>query len=309
MKQLSDLSSQQLSDWLSEAFQQAKKGKLPNYIPLLEQNKTNLLSCCIITQSNYILSQGDREINFPLMSTIKPFLLLYLLSELGEELVFKKVGSQPSNYSFNSLEQLKLDQGFPRNPMINSGALTLASLLPGKDSHTRCQNLQQWLNQQSECYLFLDELMLDSVQSLPNIRNKAIIDELTKTGQINNPEITLNTYNKICCLSGNIIDLANLGLLLVNSPKIAANNAEIVRNIMTSCGLYETSENFADKIGFPSKSGVSGVILSIVPQQGAIACYSPPLDGQGNSVAGLYLIKKIAHALKTQNQSSNRKIN
>ncbi|WP_107670560.1 glutaminase [Cyanothece sp. BG0011] len=300
MKQLSDLSSKQLSDWLSEASQQTQKGKLPNYIPLLQDSKPSVLTICIITKNNYILSQGDSQIKFPLMSIIKPFLLLYLLSEFGEELIFQKVGSQPSNYSFNSLKQLQLDQGFPRNPMINSGALTLASLLPGNDGDRKCQNLQQWLNQHSQCDLFLDELMLHSVQSLPNLRNKAIIDELTKTGQINDPDITLDTYNKICCLSGNIIELARLGLLLVNSPNISTKNATIVRNIMTTCGLYEASENLAKHIGFPSKSGVSGAILSIVPEQGAIACYSPPLDAQGNSVASLYLIEKIATALHTR---------
>ncbi|MGB5770051.1 MAG: glutaminase, partial [Crocosphaera sp.] len=65
------------------------------------------------------------------------------------------------------------------------------------------------------------------------------------------------------------------------------------------CGLYEASENFAQIIGFPSKSGVSGAILSIVPEQGAIACYSPPLDAQGNSVASLFIIQKIAHYLNS----------
>ncbi len=300
MKKLSDLSSEQLSYWFSEASEQAKQGKLPNYIPLLQQSEPTVFTFCIVTRNNYILSQGDSQKNFALMSIIKPFLLLYLLSELGEELIFKKVGSQSSNYSFNSLEQLQLDHGFPRNPMINSGALTLASLLPGKDSNTRCKNLQQWLNQQSECHLFLDELMLHSVQSLPNLGNKAIIDELSKTGQINEPEITLDTYNKICCLSVTVIELARLGLLLVNSPNISSNNVTIVRNIMTTCGLYEASENFAKNIGFPSKSGVSGAILSVVPQQGAIACYSPPLDAQGNSVAGLYLVEKIAMALRAR---------
>ncbi|EAZ92329.1 glutaminase [Crocosphaera chwakensis] len=299
MKQLSELSSEQLSDWLSEASEQAKQGKLPNYIPLLEESKPSILSFCIVTQNNYLVSQEDSNLKFPLMSIIKPFLLLHLLSQFGKEVIFKKVGSQPSNYSFNSLEQLQLDQGFPRNPMINSGALTLASLLPGNDGDKKCKNLQQWLNQKSECHLFLDESMLESVESLPNIRNKAIIDKLTKTGHINDPEITLDTYNKICCLSGTVIDLARLGLLLVNAPNISSRNAEIVLNIMITCGLYEASENLAKNIGFPSKSGVSGAILSIVPEQGAIACYSPPLDAQGNSVASLYLIEKIARYLKT----------
>ena len=297
MKQLSDLPSEQLSNWLLEASQKAKKGKLPNYIPLLQQTAPSILAVCIVTKNDNILIQGDSEITFSLMSIIKPFLLLYLLSELGEKIIFEKVGSQPSNYPFNSLEQLELDQWFPRNPMINSGALTLASLLPGKDSIQRCQKLQQWLNKQSQSHLFLDELMLKSVQSLPNPCNQAIIDELTNKNQIKDPEITLDTYNKICCLSGTIIDLAKLGLLLVDSPNINPQNAAIVTNIMNTCGLYEASENFAKQIGFPSKSGVSGAILSIVPKQGAIACYSPPLDQQGNSIASLYIIEKIANYL------------
>ncbi|MGB5769608.1 MAG: glutaminase, partial [Crocosphaera sp.] len=151
MKQLTNLKPQQLSNWLTEASQKATTGKLPNYIPLLKQADTSLLAVCILTKDNHIILQGNSEQKFPLMSIIKPFLLLYLLSEFGEEFIFQKVGSQPSNYSFNSLEQLQLDQGFPRNPMINSGAITLASLLPGKDGNMRCQNLQQWLNKQAQC--------------------------------------------------------------------------------------------------------------------------------------------------------------
>ncbi|ACB52113.1 probable glutaminase [Crocosphaera subtropica ATCC 51142] len=297
MKQLSDLSSQQLSNWLSEASQAAKKGKLPNYIPLLQKTEPSVLAISIVAKNNYILTQGDSHIKFPLMSIIKPFLLLYLLSELGDKFIFKKVGYEPSTYPFNSLEQLQLDQGFPRNPMINSGALTLASLLPGKDGDEKCQNLQQWLNKQSEVCLFLDEQMLNSVQSLPNYRNRFLIDELTKKKYIDDPEMTLDTYNKICCLSGNIIDLGRLGLLLVNAPNSLSKNASIVRDIMTTCGLYEASDDWAKQTRFPSKSGVSGAVLSLVPQQGAIACYSPPLDAQGNSVASLYLIEKIAQYL------------
>ncbi|MEA5534798.1 glutaminase [Crocosphaera sp. XPORK-15E] len=295
---LTNLTSQQLSQWLTEASQAANKGKLPNYIPLLQQTAPNLLAVCILPINHQINAQGDIDKTFPLMSIIKPFLLFYLLSQLGKEFIFNKVGRDPSNYPFNSLEQLQIDQGFPRNPMINSGAITLASLLPGKDGKTRSKNLQEWLNKQANCHLFLDKLMLKSVQSLPNIRNQAILQELVKQNQINEPEITLDAYNQICCLSGTIIDLARLGLLLVNcSPSLSQENCLIVREIMTTCGLYEASENFAKKVGFPTKSGVSGAILSLVPEQGAIACYSPPLDAEGNSISSLFIIKKIAQFL------------
>ena len=297
MKQLTNLKPQQLYHWLTEASQQAKIGKLPNYIPLLNNIDSTLFAVCIITTDQHINLQGDSEIQFPLMSIIKPFLLLYLLSEFGQDFVCKKVGNYPSSYPFNSLEQLQLDKGFPRNPMINSGAITLASLLPGKDGNIRCNNLQKWLNKKGQCNLILDELMLNSVQSLPNIRNQEIIEYLSKKGHIKKPEITLDTYNKICCLSGTIIDLARLGLLLVKSYDISPENCCIVRDIMTTCGLYQASENFANKVGFPTKSGVSGAILSIVPEQGVIASYSPPLDAEGNSIASLFIIQKIANYL------------
>ncbi|MGK7940078.1 MAG: glutaminase [Crocosphaera sp.] len=299
MKSLNNLTYKKLDQWLNESSKEAKNGKNPNYIPLLNNIDSSLLAISILTKDNHLISAGYTNITLPLMSIVKPFLLFYLLSEFGESLVFKKVGNLSSNYPFSSLEQLQLDDGFPRNPMINSGALTLASLLPGKDSQTRCKNLQQWLNKTGQCNLFLDQLMLNSVRSLPNINNQKIIKKLTKINYINEPEITLDTYNKICCLSGTIIDLSRLGLLLVNSSHISEKNAFIVREIMTTCGLYEDSEKFAKKIGFPSKSGVSGAILSIVPEQGAIACYSPPLDTQGNSVASLFILEKISHYLNS----------
>lgn len=300
MPQLNEINSQQLSNWRKEALKQAKIGKLLHYIPLLQQTDPNLFAIYILTKDNHINAQGDITETFPLMSLIKPFLLLYLLSEFGQEFIFQRVGRKPSSYPFNSLEQLQLDYGFPRNPMINSGAIALASLLPGNKGYTKCQNLQTWLNQQANCHFILDELMLESVRALPNHKNQAIIEELTKSKHIKNPEITLDAYNRICCLSGNIIDLARLGFLLIKpSNNIFQKNCLIVREIMTTCGLYEASESFAKKVKFPTKSGVSGAILSIVPGQGAIACYSPPLDAQGNSIASLWMIQKIADYLNS----------
>ena len=298
MNQLKNLSLQQLSNWLAETSQSANLGKLPDYIPLLQQTNPNLLAFCILTGDNQLIAQGDIHHKFPLMSLIKPFLLLYLLSKFGEQSIFEKVGREPSNYQFNSLEQLQQDQGFPRNPMINSGAITLASLLPGEDGSTRCKNLQDWLNQQGNCNFSLDKAMLKSVLSCPNLRNQAIVEELTKFNQIQAPDIALDAYNHICCLSGNIIDLAYLGSLLVKpSHRISPAHCSIVRRIMTTCGLYEASESFAKIVKFPTKSGVSGAVLSIVPEQGAIASYSPPLDRQGNSIVSLLMIQKIAQYL------------
>ena len=40
------------------------------------------------------------------------------------------------------------------------------------------------------------------------------------------------------------------------------------------------------RVGLPAKSGVGGGIVAIVPQEMAIAVWSPELDEAGNSLAG-----------------------
>ncbi len=279
-----------LMNWVQDAQEKAKKGKLPHYIPYLQQINPDHFSFYAVSLQDEELKAGNLSLIFPLMSVIKPFLLLYCLKILGEKVVFQKVGKLTSDYPFNSLKQLEKDQGFPRNPMINSGAILLSSLVRGNTSNSRCQNLLTWLNETANCRLFLDETVLRSVQSKPNPKNQALVNYLVEKNSLKNPEIALETYNMICCLSGKITDLAKLGLLLLKD------NPEglIVQEIMLSSGLYEASQTFAETIGFPTKSGVSGTILAIIPHKGVIACYSPPLDAQGNSILGLYLIEKIA---------------
>lgn len=297
MNRLAALKLEQLQDWILEADRQAKIGQIPAYIPLLQQASKDL-TLCLLSNENWMFSWGNRERSFPLMSIIKPFLLLYLLSRLGSETVFKRVGDRSSQYPFNSLIQLQSDRGFPRNPMINSGAITLAALLPGKDARSRCESLRLWLNKLARCDLFLSEAMLNSVRATPNQQNQALARELEASNSIEDAVTTLDTYNRICCLSGTIFDLARLGLLLVNCPSaVQREHCQIVQRSMTTCGLYEASEQFNRKVGLPTKSGVSGAVLSIVPDEGAIACYSPPLDAQGNSVAGLFLVEQIARAI------------
>ena len=43
--------------------------------------------------------------------------------------MFSKVGMEPSGEAFNSLVELDLTSSYPFNPMINSGAIAIASFL------------------------------------------------------------------------------------------------------------------------------------------------------------------------------------
>jgi glutaminase len=229
---------------------------------------------------------------------VKPFLLLYLLEHWGMRTVFDWVGMEASDAPFNALEQLKADGGRPRNPMINSGAIALAGRLPGRDGQSRYQQLCDWLNQKAGCQLSLDQSMLASVRTVKNAANYAIAITLAAAGWLDDAAIALDTYEQICCLSGRVQDLALLGTLLTRSGQVSPQHRRAVNAIMLTCGLYQSSAAVAVRIGLPIKSGISGALLAVVPDQGAIACYSPPLDPIGNPIVGLAFIEMLSQELQ-----------
>ncbi|MEP0834244.1 glutaminase A [Microcoleus sp. AS-A8] len=295
---LAALTQVQLDAWAIQAQTHSQGGQLPDYIPLLAQANSSGLAIQTRSIEGQIVSAGDVTLSFPLMSVVKPFVLLFLLEQLGKRTVFSRVGIESSHEPYNSLIQLQADKGWPRNPMINSGAIALADLLPGQDAPSRCETLRQWLNQHSHSHLFLDQAMLNSVRSRSNERNRNLANLLAESGYLDNVETALDSYNYVCCLSGTVADLTRLGIILVqNCKNILPENRRIVNALITTCGLYEVSSRFAVQAGVPTKSGVSGAVLAVVPSQGAIACYSPPLDEAGNSKAGLFLLQQLVQAL------------
>lgn len=287
-----------LDEYFHEARAKANMGRVPTYIPRLAAVNRRWLAVQVQLVNAQPIAVGEVKQPFALMSVIKPFALLFLLEHLGAELVFARVGQMPSEQPFHSIAQLSADNGFPRNPMLNSGAIALADRLPGSDGWNRCQTLCQWLNQLSGASLSLDEAMLASVRSVGNETNRAIASLMAEAGYLDSVDLALDTYNHICCLSGTIDDLARIGLLLANShQQIAPIHQQIVNALMLTCGLYEASGQFAVQVGVPAKSGVSGALLAVVPRRGAIAAYSPALDESGNSIAGLFLLEKLTRSL------------
>ncbi|HEY9643880.1 MAG TPA: glutaminase [Coleofasciculaceae cyanobacterium] len=296
-KGLDKLTLEQIAAWVEQAKLKGKAGRLVDRIPELMIADADWLGICIYRREAIKL-WGDIDHSFALMSAVKPFVLLYLLEQFGAEKVFQWVGVQSSDASFNSLDQLILDRGYPRNPMINSGAIALAARLPGHNGQSRCHNFCNWLNQKAGCRLKLDAAVLSSVRAAGRGVNQAIGDTLAQYGYLTDAELALDAYEHICCLAGKVTDLAQLGSLLAFPQAIAPQHCRIVNAIMLTCGLYEASSLYAVRIGLPMKSGISGALLAIVPGQGTIACYSPALDTIGNPIAGLAFIEALARSLE-----------
>ena len=294
----------QIEQWIDEVLALNSTGRstgtLPSYIPELARVNPQQLSIHIQCLDGTGGSWGTPDRSLPFMSAIKPFILLYVLEQFGIVEVEKMVGTLPSKMPYNSLEQLEIDEGFPRNPMINSGAIALCSALPGDSAIQKCDRFLEWLNRYGDVRLILDRQLLASVESLPNLRNQALTQKLAESGYLRSSEtIALDTYQQVCCLSGTLAELSQLGLGLVAlQGRVNPAHQERVLQLIKTCGLYEYSEQFAIEIGLPTKSGVSGVLLALVPEWGAIAIYSPLLDPTGNSVMGLALLRRMVRDSK-----------
>ena len=106
----------------------AKEGKQADYIPALSKVNPDQFGMCIHTINGDIYSIKQADTRFSIQSISKVFALAMCLSIKGDKL-WKRVGKEPSGTAFNSLIQLEVEHGIPRNPFINAGAIVMADIL------------------------------------------------------------------------------------------------------------------------------------------------------------------------------------
>jgi glutaminase len=75
---------------------------------------------------------------------------------------------------------------------------------------------------------------------------------------------------------------------------------------MYSCGMYDFSGEFAFTIGLPAKSGVSGVLMIVVPNVMGICTWSPRIDSHGNSARGLAFCRRLVEKFRFHNYDNLR---
>lgn len=101
--------------------------------------------------------------------------------------------------------------------------------------------------------------------------------------------------------------LANGGIHPASGERIFS--ARTVRDtlaLMSSCGMYDFSGEFAFTVGLPAKSGVSGVVLVVVPDLMGLCIWSPRVDRVGNSVRGVEFCKAMVERYNFHQFDSKR---
>lgn len=285
----------------------SKSGKVASYIPELAKANPDDLGVSLITLDGQEYHAGDYNKKFTMQSISKILSLILSLMDNGEATVFEKIGMEPTGDSFNSIVNLELKSIHkPFNPMINAGAIATTSMIKGNSTDkkiNRLLNLAKKLSHNPN--IKINEAVYLS-EKLTGDRNRSLAYFMKSFNVIEGKvEDILDLYFKQCSIEITCKDIANIGCILANDGVSTKTNemivpkkiCRIVKTIMSTCGMYDASGEFAVHIGIPAKSGVGGGILASVPGKMGIGVYGPSLDEKGNSIGGTQILKQLSDSL------------
>ncbi|BCW72806.1 glutaminase [Arthrobacter sp. NicSoilB8] len=285
-----------LEDIVRSHRPRTEAGSVPANIPHLQSPPFDRFGIAVATTSGEVFSAGDGDLPFSIQSISKVFALAMALSADDSGSLWSRVLREPSGTSFNSLVQLEVEHGIPRNPFINSGALVVTDHLMETTPDAAARVLRfltgQVGHQNGRQGPFIDETAARSELSSSS-RNLALAHFLKEFGNLRRPaQAVVENYVRQCSIMMTCVEVAKAGLFLAQDgrgaqgPVISRSEAKRIGSIMLTCGMYDAAGEFAYRVGLPGKSGVGGGILAIVPGECAICVWSPRLDSKGNSLAG-----------------------
>jgi glutaminase len=281
-----------LDDIVRSHRPQRESGSVPANIPLLAAVPFNRFGIAVATASGEVFSSGDADVPFSIQSISKVFTLAMALRGDSSGTLWSRVLREPSGTSFNSLVQLELEHGIPRNPFINAGALVVTDHLMEETSDAATQVLRFLTAQAASTGPFIDEAAAAG-ELAGSSRNLALAHFLKDFGNLKRTaESVVENYVRQCSIMMTCVELAKAGLFLARDGHgsvgtvVSPSEAKRIGSIMLTCGMYDAAGEFAYRVGLPGKSGVGGGILVIVPGVCAICVWSPRLDAKGNSLAG-----------------------
>ena len=285
----------------------AKDGKPADYIPELAKVNPDQFGMCLHTIYGEIYSIEQADTRFSIQSISKVFALAMCLSLKGDEL-WKRVGKEPSGTAFNSLVQLEVERGIPRNPFINAGAIVMTDIL-----------LTHLENPEEEFLAFIRTVAGDDTiaynegmaisEREKGYLNAAIANLLKYHGTIESDiERVLHFYFLMCSVEMSCRELSRAFLAFANHRRkfnyagvtLTVSQVKRMNAIMQTCGFYDEAGEFSYLVGLPGKSGVGGGIVAIYPLQYSVAVWSPRLNTKGNSVMGI----KALELFTTETQES-----
>ncbi len=288
-----------LSDLADRMAAEPERGEVADYIPELACVDPGqfALSLCLADGSE--LHFGDVETRFSIQSVSKVFTLAIALGRFGDR-IWERVGREPSNNAFNSIVELEMQHGKPRNPFVNAGAIVIAdALLSGRTPFEALAEILDFVRTLAEAPEIRVNEAVAASEAQTGDRNWSLAYFLRSCDNLENAcDKALDLYFHHCAIEMTTAELARAGRFLAGvRPREETISAERVRRInalMLTCGHYDASGEFAFNVGFPGKSGVGGGILAVVPGVASIAVWSPGLNRFGNSLLGARAMQALS---------------
>ncbi|OIJ09762.1 glutaminase A [Anaerobacillus arseniciselenatis] len=298
------LHQEALDEMVMEAKKFTKYGNVADYIPALGDADPDTLSIAVYRGYEDCYSAGCIHEKFTLQSISKVLTLALALMDRGEDYVFSRVGMEPTGDPFNSIVKLESNRpSKPLNPMINAGALAVTDMIIGESTGEKLGRLLSLVHEMTNnTDLGYCERVAKSEFETAYL-NRSLCYFMKQHDVIKSDiEELLDLYTKQCAIQLDCHDLAKLGYVIANEGKnpvterqvIPLHITRILKTFMVTCGMYNSSGEFAIKVGIPAKSGVSGGIMGAVPHGIGIGIYGPALDERGNSVAGMKLLESLS---------------
>ena len=283
----------------------ANEGKVADYIPALAKVDPAHFGMCISNVEGEVFAIKDADVRFSIQSISKVFALAMCLSIKGDDL-WKRVGKEPSGTAFNSLIQLEVEKGVPRNPFINAGAIVMADILLSNLDDPKNDFLRFVRAVSGNETIDYNEHVASSERENGYL-NAAIANLLKYHGTIENDiERVLHFYFLMCSVEMSCRELSLAFLAFANHRRkfdyagitLTASQVKRMNAIMQTCGFYDEAGEFAYLVGLPGKSGVGGGIVAIYPLQYSVAVWSPRLNSKGNSVMGIKALELLTTETK-----------
>jgi glutaminase len=282
-----------------------QEGKTADYIPELANVDQKLTAIAVQPIGKDFVSYSNSTLSpVTLQSTAKMIPLIGLLEEYGEEQLFEWVKVEPSGDDFASITRLEQFGPKPSNPMLNAGAITLCSHIPGTGEQ-QFRWLENWVRKLFNQRLSINPLVFASEKRTGD-RNRALAYILKSRNNLGaDIQETLDLYFTLCSYEAKLEQMLFLPTLLANGgidfesgeQIISAETCKIALAIMATCGLYDETGTHMVKTGMPAKSGVSGYTIAVVPGKAGIVVLSPKVNAKGNSIRGEIMLEGLSRAL------------
>jgi glutaminase len=288
-----------LDDIFKDVNQVEDKGKVASYIPELSCIDKNNFGIHLRSVDGKEYSVGDFDKHFSIQSISKVLALSKAISIEGNN-IWKRVDVEPSGNPFNYLSLLELENGIPRNPLINSGAIVVADILVSHLKNPR-EDFLNYVRQLANDYTIDYNEQVAKSERITGFNNYAAANLLKSFNNLDNSvEDVLDFYFHQCSIEMNCEQLskafyvfANKGKCMLEKTHLTTSQAKRINAIMLTCGFYDEAGEFAFEVGLPGKSGVGGGIVALLPNKFVISTWSPGLNEKGNSKLGMYALEKF----------------